>query len=108
MMSVFLLMAKFMLSHFSHVQLFETLWDVTHQAPLSRGFFQVIILKRAAFPTPGDIPDPGIEPISSKSPALAGGYFTTNTTWAARWLRVILEGDARKNIKWWPERSCKR
>ena len=29
---------------------------------------------------------------------MAGGFFTTNTTWAAQWLRVIIEGDARKNI----------
>ena len=40
MMNVLLWMAKCMLSHFSHVQLFETLWDVTHQAPLSKGFFR--------------------------------------------------------------------
>ena len=30
------------------------------------------------FPTPGDLPDPGIEPASLVSPALAGGYFTIN------------------------------
>ena len=29
------------------------------------------------FPTPGDLPDPGIEPKSPVSPALAGGFFTT-------------------------------
>ena len=29
------------------------------------------------FPPPGDLPDPGIEPVSSASPALAGGFFTT-------------------------------
>ena len=32
-------------------------------------------------PPPGDFPDPGIEPISLKSPALAGRSFTTGTTW---------------------------
>ena len=30
------------------------------------------------FPTPGDLPDPGIEPTSLASPALAGGFFTTD------------------------------
>ena len=30
---------------------------------------------------PGDLPDPGIEPLSLMSPALAGGFFTTSTTW---------------------------
>ena len=30
---------------------------------------------------PGDLPDPGIEPASLTSPALAGGFFTTSATW---------------------------
>ena len=33
------------------------------------------------FPSPGDLPDPGIEPTSLMSPALAGGFFTTGATW---------------------------
>ena len=32
---------------------------------------------------PGDLPDPGIEPMAFMSPALAGGFFTTSTTWEA-------------------------
>ena len=32
------------------------------------------------FPSPGDLPDPGVEPISLASPALASGFFTTSTT----------------------------
>jgi len=35
------------------------------------------------FPPPGDLPNPGIEPASFISPALAGGFFTTGTTWEA-------------------------
>ena len=35
------------------------------------------------FPIPGDLPDPGIEPASVMSPALAGEFFTTSTTWEA-------------------------
>ena len=35
------------------------------------------------FPLPGDLPDPGIEPESLASPALAGGFFTTSTSWEA-------------------------
>ena len=35
------------------------------------------------FPSPGDLPDPGIEPGSSVSPALAGGFFTTGYAAAA-------------------------
>ena len=33
---------------------------------------------------PGDLPDPGMEPESLMSPALAGGFFTTSTTWEAQ------------------------
>ena len=36
---------------------------------------------RAWQPTPGDLPDPGIEPMSLISPASAGGFFTTSATW---------------------------
>ena len=35
------------------------------------------------FPTPGDLPDPWIEPSSLVSPALAGGFFTTSAPWEA-------------------------
>ena len=35
------------------------------------------------FPSPGDLPDPGIEPVSLMSPALAGGFFTISATWEA-------------------------
>ena len=34
-------------------------------------------------PPPGDLPDPGTEPVSLLSPALAGGFFTTSATWEA-------------------------
>ena len=34
--------------------------------------------------TPGDLPDPGIEPTPLKSPSLAGGFFTTRATWEAK------------------------
>ena len=52
-----------------------TLWPyVAHQAPLSVGFFRQEYLIGLPFPPPGDLPDPGIEPVS---PALAGGFFTT-------------------------------
>ena len=41
-------------------------------------------------PPPGDLPDPGIEPRSAMSPALAGGYFTTSTTWEALIITIDL------------------
>ena len=36
------------------------------------------------FPSPEDLPDPGIEPVSLMPPALAGGFFTTSITWEAQ------------------------
>ena len=45
--------------------------------------FQARILEQVAIPPSGNLPDPGIEPASLASPALAGGFFTTSTTWEA-------------------------
>ena len=65
------------------VQFFETPWTVAHQAPLSMGFSRQEYWSGLPCPPPGDLPDPGIEPSSLISPALAGGFFTTSTTWEA-------------------------
>ena len=67
------------LSHFSRVRLFVTPQTVAHQAPLSIGFSRQECWSGLPSPPPGDLPDPGIEPSSLKSPALAGGFFTTGT-----------------------------
>ena len=48
----------------SQVGLFETLWTVAHQAPLSMEFFKQEYRRGLLFPSPGDLPDPGIEPVS--------------------------------------------
>ena len=58
-----------------------TPWTVTRQAPLSMGFFRQEYWSGLLFPPPGDHPDPGIEPASLGSPALAGGFFITSATW---------------------------
>ena len=49
------------------------LMNQTHQAPLSMGFSRQEYWSGLPFPSPEDIPDPGIDPFS---PALAGGFFT--------------------------------
>ena len=67
------------LSCFRRVQLFATLWTVACQVPPSMGFSREEYWSGLLCPPPGDLPDPGIEPISLKSPALAGGIFTTST-----------------------------
>ena len=70
-----------MLSHFSHVRLFVTLWTVACQPPLSVGLSGQEYWSGLPCPPPGDLPDPGIKPMSLASPALAGRFFTTSTTW---------------------------
>ena len=63
----------------SHFQLFETLWTVARQAPLSMGFPRQGYWSGLPFPPPGDLAYPGIKPMSPGSPALAGGFFQTET-----------------------------
>ena len=72
-----------MLSHFSHVWLFTTSGTVAHQAPLSVGFFRQEYWSGLPCPPPGYLPNPGMKPVSLMSPALAGRFFTTSTTWKA-------------------------
>ena len=47
------------------------------QAPLSMEFFRQEYWSGLPFPPPGDLPDPGIEPVSPSASELAGGFFTT-------------------------------
>ena len=68
-------------SHFSHVQPFATLQTVARQAPLSLGLSRQEYWSGFPFPSLGDLPDPGIEPMSLMPSAFTGGFFTTNTTW---------------------------
>ena len=64
----------------NHVQLFETPWTIACQTPLSMEFPRQECWNGLPFPTPGDLPNPGIEPESLASPALESWIFTTNTT----------------------------
>ena len=52
-----------------------------HQAPPSLGFSRQEHWSGLPYPPPGDLPNPGIKPAPLISPALAGGFFTTSTTW---------------------------
>ena len=58
-----------MLGCFNRVRLFETLWTVARQAPLSMGFSRQGCWSTLPFPPPGDLPDPGIKPVSPEAPA---------------------------------------
>ena len=46
----------------SRVRLFETPWALAHQAPLSMGFSRQEYRSGLPFPSPEDLPDPGIKP----------------------------------------------
>ena len=48
-----------------YVQLLATPWTAAHQAPLSTGFFRQEYWSGSPFPPPGDLPNPGIQPMSS-------------------------------------------
>jgi len=53
---------------------FVTPWTLAHQAPLSMEFSRQEYWSELPFPSPGDLPDPGIK---LASPALIGRFFTT-------------------------------
>ena len=59
----------------SWIRIFATPWTVAYQAPPSMGFSRQECWSTLPFSFPGDLPDPGIEP---PSPALAGGFSTTD------------------------------
>ena len=61
----------------SHNRLFVTLQTAVSQAPLPMEFSRQEYWSELPFPTPGYLPNPGIEFESLVSPALAGGFFTT-------------------------------
>ena len=68
------LQMKVKLKLLSRVQLFATPWSVAYQAPLSMGFSRQEYWSGLPFPSPGDLPDPGIEP---GSPALQADTLTS-------------------------------
>ena len=86
------LLLSAVLNHFSRVQLFAMLWTVARQAFLSRGFSRQEYWSELPFPTPGDLPDLGIEPASLSFPALTGRFFTSSTTWEALLSTILLHG----------------
>ena len=66
----------------------EIPWTVACQASLSMGFFRQEYWSGLLCPLPGDLSDPGTEPVSLISPVLAGRFFTTSATYT--WLNNML------------------
>ena len=80
-------------------------WTVARQAPLSMGFSRQECWSGLPFHSPGDLPDPGIEPAFLLSPALAGGLFTTGATWEPNVVLIIviwkiLDGNIFQFLPW--------
>ena len=87
----------------SRVQLFSAPWTIARQASLSMEFSRQEYWSGLPFPTSGDLPDPGIEPASLVSPALAGGFFTTSTTWEAPYSISGAQQPAESEEPMWSE-----
>ena len=68
---------------FSCIPLFATPQTVALQAFLSTGLPRQEYWSGLPFPTPGDLPDPGMQPTSPVSPALAERFFSTVAAWEA-------------------------
>ena len=86
----------------SHPTLCDPMDCITHPAPLSGGSSHQEYLSGSPHPPPEDLADPGIEPVSVMSPALAGRFVTSSAIWevelipnggtslAVQWLRLCL------------------
>ena len=69
--------------HAKSLQLCPTPWTIACQARLAMGLPRQEYQSRLLCPPSGDLPNPGVEPMSLASPALAGRFFTTSATWEA-------------------------
>ena len=82
-----------------------TPWTVARQTPLPIGVSRQEYWSGLPFPTPGDLPNPGIEPASLVSPALAGRFFTTATTGKPQ--SIIRENAIQVKLGWLlPAAAC--
>ena len=70
---------------------YVTLWTVAHQRPLSMEFSRQEYWSGLPLPSPGNLPNPGIEVPSLMSPPLAGGFFTTSAPWEAHKLHNTMQ-----------------
>ena len=66
---------------------FATPWTVACRAPLSMGFHRQAHWIGLPFPSPGDLPNPGIKPAS---PLSASGFFTTEPLGKPQWIPIIM------------------
>ena len=79
----------------SRVRLFATPWTVAYQASPSMGFFRQEYWTGLPFPSPGDLPDPGIEP---RSPALEADVLTSEPPGKSWWISLSQKLRAKKDF----------
>ena len=73
------------------------------------GIFQARVWSGLPFPPPGDRPDPRIEPTCLTSPAFTGRFFTTSTTWGAKFEQTVSMASVTTSFQWslkTPVSSC--
>ena len=86
------------LSRFSRVRLFVTLWTVALQTPPPKGLSRQEYWSGLPCPPPGNLPNPGIKPESLVSPSLAAGFFTTSATWEVP--HIFILSNSAKLLFW--------
>ena len=84
-----------MLSRFSRVWLFVTLWTITCQAPLSMGFSSQAYWSGLPFPSPGDLPHPGMEVLSLGVSCTGWQILHHCTTWVTPLAESLIWGHHR-------------
>ena len=89
-----------------------TPWTVAPQAPLTVRFSRQDSWSGLPCPFPGDLPHPGMEPTSLRSPVLAGGFFTPSATWKpepSTWVQhQKCQGDLNSSISLLPRPLIRR
>ena len=81
------LLLKVKVKSLSRVRLFATPWTVSHQASPSMGFSRQEYWSGLPFPSPGDLPDPGIEPTSL---TLEADALTSEPPGKIEWIKDLL------------------
>ena len=87
---IYIYMYIHVLSHFSHVQFFATLWTVAHQTPLSMGFSRQEYWNVLPCSPPGGIASMQESNLHLMSLALTGIFFTTSTTWEVQYIHTYI------------------
>ena len=87
----------------SRVRLFATPWTVAYQAPQSTEFSGQDYWSGLPFPSPGDLPNPGIKP---KSPALQADSLLTGLQGKPKETRDLQRKPTKTNHRKWQDGKC--